>query len=409
MSMALHLIHVSDIHFGSGESHGRLNPETGQNVRFEDFVTALSKVVDYSIEKGADVFLFSGDAYRNASPEPIYQKMFAEQLKRLSDAKISTILLVGNHDQILKATGSHSMSVFQSLEVPNLITIDRPCLKLIDTKNGALQVVGIPHVTKNILMTQESYSSLPANEIDKVLVRHVREILNDLYEALDPKIPAVATAHIMVDTARAGAEQELMVGYSMSFPLDLFVHENLDYVALGHVHRQQVLREKNPAIAYAGSLERVDFGEAEEDKGFIHVEISRKKVNFEFHSIGPRPFLTVEADLTSCEKPTEELANRVKKQLVPGCVMRVHYKIKQEQQHLVDENEIRQVAAAALSVKLRSEIIGTARDFRMPQLDEKAAVSPLSAMAAYLDEVAPDRKEVLLRKATDLASKLDSE
>lgn len=409
MSMALHLIHVSDIHFGSGESHGRLNPETGQNVRFEDFVSALGKVVDYSIEKKVDVFLFSGDAYRNASPEPIYQKMFAEQLKRLSDAQISTILLVGNHDQILKATGSHSMSVFQSLEVPNLITIDRPCLKVIDTKNGALQIVGIPHITKNILMTQESYSALPAGEIDKVLTRHLREILNDFYEELDPRIPAVATAHIMVDSARAGAEQELMVGYSMSFPLDMFVHDKLDYVALGHVHRQQVLRDKNPAIVYAGSLERVDFGEAEEDKGFLHVEITRKEVHFEFHSIGPRPFVTVEADLTTSENPTADLAKRVIKQLLPGCVMRVHYKIKQEQQHLVDENAIRQLAAAALSIKMRAEIIGTARDFRMPQLDEKAAVSPLSAMAAYLDEVAPERKDALLQKAADLATRLDAE
>ncbi|HIA50892.1 MAG TPA: hypothetical protein EYN91_02220, partial [Candidatus Melainabacteria bacterium] len=78
--MAPSLVHVSDIHFGSGESHGRVNPVTGLNIRFEDFVEALSKVVDHAIEHKVDVFLFSGDAYRNASPEPVYQKMFARQL-----------------------------------------------------------------------------------------------------------------------------------------------------------------------------------------------------------------------------------------------------------------------------------------------------------------------------------------
>ena len=87
-SMTISLVHVSDIHFGSGESHGRINPATGLNVRFEDFVLALSKVVDFAIQKDCDIFLFSGDAYRNASPDPIYQKMFATQLKRLSDAQI---------------------------------------------------------------------------------------------------------------------------------------------------------------------------------------------------------------------------------------------------------------------------------------------------------------------------------
>ena len=111
-SMTINLIHVSDIHFGSGESHGRINPETGLNVRFEDFVAALTKVVDYAIEQKCDIFLFSGDAYRNASPEPIYQKMFAGQLKRLSDAGIKSILVVGNHDQVLRASQSHAMSVF---------------------------------------------------------------------------------------------------------------------------------------------------------------------------------------------------------------------------------------------------------------------------------------------------------
>ena len=66
--MPIQLIHVSDIHFGSGESHGRVNPKTGLNIRFEDFVQALAKTVDFAIEKKVDVFLFSGDAYRNASP-----------------------------------------------------------------------------------------------------------------------------------------------------------------------------------------------------------------------------------------------------------------------------------------------------------------------------------------------------
>src|SRR5271169_5509441 len=102
--MPIQVIHVSDIHFGSGESHGSLNPKTGLNVRFEDFVEALRKVVDYAIEIDADLFLFSGDAYKTASPEPVYQKMFARELKRLSNAGIKTILVVGNHDQILRAT-----------------------------------------------------------------------------------------------------------------------------------------------------------------------------------------------------------------------------------------------------------------------------------------------------------------
>jgi exonuclease SbcD len=140
--MPLQLVHVSDIHFGSGESHGKVNPATGLNVRFEDFVAALVKAVDFSIDNKIDLFLFSGDAYKNASPEPIYQKFFASELKRLSDAGIKTVLVVGNHDQILRSTSSHAMSVFQSLEVPGITIVDKPMIETIDTKSGALQLVG---------------------------------------------------------------------------------------------------------------------------------------------------------------------------------------------------------------------------------------------------------------------------
>ena len=43
--MAIQIIHVSDIHFGSGESHGRINPDTGLNTRLEDFVKQMTAEV----------------------------------------------------------------------------------------------------------------------------------------------------------------------------------------------------------------------------------------------------------------------------------------------------------------------------------------------------------------------------
>lgn len=405
-TMAIQLIHVSDIHFGSGEGHGRINPETGLNIRFEDFVAALDKVVDYAIANRIDVFLFSGDAYRHASPEPIYQKMFASALKRLSNASIKTILLVGNHDQILKSTSSHSMSVFQSLEVPGIMTIEAPTTCTIDTANGAFQLIGIPHVTRHQLMTLEKYSSLPAANIDRILVEHIDALLKGYYDELDPTLPTVVTAHMTVDRALAGIEQELLVGYTLTFPTDIFIDKRVDYVALGHVHKYQIIRPDNPAIVYAGSLERVDFGEQKEDKGFIHVSLERNKTRYEFHSINPRPFVTVEVDLTHKEDPTAYLCAAIAKQVSPGCVLRVRYKLKHEQVHLIDDEQVRQAASPALSVRIQSEVTAGENRARLPQLDEAAATSPLTALDTYLTEVAPDRKDKLLERAQELMAKL---
>jgi exonuclease SbcD len=405
--MPIQLIHVSDIHFGSGESHGRVNSQTGLNVRFEDFVKALGKTVDFAIEKKVDVFLFSGDAYRNASPEPIYQKMFASELKRLSNAGIQTILVVGNHDQILRATSSHSMSVFQSLEVPGVITIDKPVSLVVDTANGAFQLIGLPHITRHQMMTLEKYANLPAATLDRLLVEKITDMLRGYYESLDPTLPTVVTAHMSLDRALAGIEQELLIGYTLTFPVEMFIDSRVDYVALGHIHRHQVIREQHPTITYAGSLERVDFGEEREDKGFIHVTMERKNVEFKFHSIDPRPFVTVEADLTNSEDPTSRLREKIEKSIKPGCVLRVRYKINQEQIEQINEDVLQACSRSALTFKIYPEIVSNNSRARLPQLTETSVSSPISALETYLDEVAPDRKEQLVERARALMEEID--
>jgi exonuclease SbcD len=407
--MAIQVIHVSDIHFGSGESHGPLNSETGLNVRFEDFVAALRRVVDYALTVEADLFLFSGDAYKNASPEPIYQKMFAQELKRLSDAGVNTVLVVGNHDQILRGTGSHAMSVFQSLEVPGVITIDRPGKFKLTTKRGDLQLIGLPHITRHHLLALEKYASSTAIQIDTLLVDHVDAVLKGYYQELDESLPTIVTAHMTVDRAVAGIEQELLVGYTLTFPSDLFMDSRVDYVALGHVHRHQTINRKDPAIVYAGSLERVDFGEEKEDKGFVHVQLERRNTTFEFKSIQPRPFVTVEVDVIEEENPTAKICEKIQKALKPGCVLRVCYRIGQEQFDSIDESKIRAVAKEALTVRLLPEVVPSQSRARMPQLNESCVTSPMVALETFLEEVAPERKDVLMQRARGVMQEVAAE
>lgn len=404
--MAIDIVHVSDIHFGSGESHGRVNPASGLNTRFEDFVAALAKVVDYTIDNQCDVFLFSGDAYRNASPEPVYQKMFARELKRLSDAQVKTLLLVGNHDQILRSNSSHSMSVFQSLSVPGVTIIDRPVSTRIETKNGSFQLIGLPHVTRHQIVTADQYLSLPASLLERIINERIETVLKGFYEELDGLTPVVVTAHMTVDRALAGIEKELLIGYTLTFPTDIFIDDRLDYVALGHVHKHQIIRQEKPAIVYAGSLERVDFGEEDEDKGFIHVKLARGKTTWQFHSIAPRPFVTIDCDATGLEDVTEHLCRLIKKRVKPGCVLRIRCRLKQDQISRLDEKTVRAAASTASLVRLQPEVVANAGRSRLPQLSETAVSTPLDALELYLNQVAPQRKEHLLKRASELIDQL---
>ena len=143
-------------------------------------------------------------------------------------------------------------------------------------------------------------------------------------------------------------------------------------------------------------------------KVFVHVEIKRGSADFKFHSIDPRPFITVDVDLSNSDNPTEDLLGQIIKACVPGCVLRVRYKLDQDKMSLVNEDKLRDAAGGALSFKLHAEIVPSHQRARMPQLNETAVLSPLAALDTYLSEVTADpiKRERLLNRARDIMHKV---
>jgi len=91
------LLHFADAHIDM-VSHGRRDPQSGLPLRVLDFLKALDTIVDTAIAEKVDVVIFAGDAYRDRTPAPTYQREWGKRIMRLSQAGIPTVLLVGNHD-----------------------------------------------------------------------------------------------------------------------------------------------------------------------------------------------------------------------------------------------------------------------------------------------------------------------
>ena len=106
---------ISDIHFGSGEHLGRMNPETGLNSRFIDFVNTFNFISDYVIENDIKALFIAGDIYKHRQPTPTQQMYFSKALKKLSDNGIHTYITLGNHDIVMSYGKAHAISVFESL------------------------------------------------------------------------------------------------------------------------------------------------------------------------------------------------------------------------------------------------------------------------------------------------------
>ena len=398
------IVHFSDLHFGSGERYGSLNPETSLNRRFEDFIAALDKPINFAVDNKVDLAIFTGDTYKHAIPEPIYQREFAKRIKKLSMSKIPTILLVGNHDVLYRIDGSDALDIYSTLQIDGVTVFNKIELKNIETTNGIVQVISLPHITKSRLLAKEEYRNLNAKEQDKLMIEKVKQALKGCLERLDPSLPAILLGHGTIETAQFGSEQDLSIGKILSYPLSFFQMPQLDYVGFGHIHRHQILQEKSPLVLYAGSLERVDFGEENEDKGFIYLELEKGKVEYRFISTSPRKFVTISCNLTESTNPQADLENEIKNKKQPGAVTRLRYKINEEDVAFLDQEKIKPMLSDSFALVIQSEIVRKERTYRMAELDTNLISKPLSALEKYLFDYSEEDRENLLKKAKELMS-----
>ncbi len=377
------LLHLSDIHMGSGFAHGRLNPETGLNTRLEDFIAALTRCIDRALAEPVDLVLFGGDAFPDATPPPLVQQALASQFCRLSAVGIPTVLLVGNHDQHAQGLGGASLSIYRTLGVPDVVVGDRLETHRIETVSGPVQIVTLPWLTKSTLLTRPETEGLSMAQVNDLLLDRLRVALEGETRRLDADIPAILLAHAMVDTATYGAERFLAAGRGFTVPMAMLARPCFDYVALGHVHRHQVLC-KQPLMIYPGSIERVDFSEETEEKGYLLVQVGRGEATAEFCPLPVRPFKTIELDVSNAEQPQAMLEQAIAKADIADAVVRCLYTLRTDQVDQIDQAALDLALAAAHSYTLQPEIQAQVSRRRLPELGTDSSLDPLAALGAYL-------------------------
>jgi DNA repair protein SbcD/Mre11 len=377
------ILHLSDIHLGSGFSHGKINPETGLNTRFEDFVQSLSRCIDRALSEPVDLVLFGGDAFPDATPPPYIQQAFAGQFRRLIDAAIPTVLLVGNHDQHTQGAGGASLCIYRTLGVPSIVVGDRLETHRITTAQGDVQVITLPWLNRTTLMTKLETEDLSMNEIGTLLLDRLRVALEGEIRQLDPDIPTILLAHLMADTASFGAERLLAVGKGFTVPVTFLTRDCFDYVALGHVHKHQILCEQ-PYVIYPGSIERVDFSEEKEEKGYVLVELAKGQTTVEYCPIPVRAFRTLNVDLTTAKDPQKKLLSAIAEAEIADAVVRVKYDLRADQLDRIDEPEIHGALAIAHTYNLQMALVTQESRTRLPELKD-SNIHPIEALQTYLN------------------------
>lgn len=352
MTHAIRFIHTADIHFGM-ENYGKIDAKTGIHTRLLDFEKALNFCIDIAIKESVDFFLFSGDAYKTHNPSQTQQKMLFKCFLRLHKAGIPIVIVIGNHDHPLSFGKAHSLDMLGELPLEGFHVFAKPGVITLNTKNGPITIVGVPWPTRNTIAISDKHNDKSTSQLTEYISKAVAHIIADFAQKIDPSIPAVLASHITVSTGIfSGSEKRAIYGNDpMLMPSQLALAP-FDYVALGHLHRHQNLNASGyPAVVYSGSIERIDFGERKEEKGFCLVTIPEKgKATYEFIEGPTRPFIQIEVTLKSGIPHTDQMLEAIKKHDMRDAIVKIIYHVPAGKKDHVDLKVIQLACHDALDL-----------------------------------------------------------
>ena len=404
----MRILHFADVHIGV-ENYGRTDPETGLSTRLGDFLDTYDEVVSYALENRVDLALFCGDAYKNRDPSQTHQREFAKRVARLSDAGIPVFLLVGNHDMPHVIGRATSLEIFQTLDVANVHIGDSLRTYRIETPAGPVQIVAVPWVRRGAFLAREEMRGLNPDQLNVAIQERLAQIIRSNAESLDETVPAVLAGHVSVGDANTGSEQYMMLGRDHVLLKSDVGLPQFDYVALGHIHKHQILGYQ-PHIVYSGSLQRIDFGEEEDEKGFCVIDLDpgsppgSRLTDFLVHPVNARSFLTIQVTIQPGDvDPTATVIQAISGYHIEGAVVRLHIKLSGESEGRLNDGEIRTALDSAHFVaSISKEVLDQPRT-RLGS-DHWKGLDPKAALKLYLQarNIPEDRAEVLMRYGESL-------
>jgi exonuclease SbcD len=380
------ILHFADAHIDMS-NYGQHDPISGLPMRVMDFLKSLDTIVDSAIAEKVDLVIFAGDTYKDRSPAPTFQREWGRRMMRLSRACIPVLLVPGNHDISPSLGRAHALQEYETLDPDYIHVVSQPELYKPEQLNGVqAQVIAIPWITRHNVKArlQDQADSDEAIDPTMQIEQGLGIWLDNTIKELDDTLPTILTAHASVFGAKFGYEQNIKIGKDLVLPPGFVKRPEFDYVALGHIHRHQDLNEgRQPPVVYAGSIERVDFGELNEDKGFVIAEVSKGHTDYVFHKLAIRPFIDrsiaidenfmVNERIISALSAPDELKDAIVR-------LSVHYP--REFETLIDETQIRNYAKDAFEFYLVKTPSSMARS-RLPDGQETSSLSPLELLDLY--------------------------
>lgn len=239
------IVAVSDLHLGSGKNLGPY--------RYRDILRSLEEAIKYAIRKKVKYFVLLGDSFDRPNPSNFLRQELLWALNKLWDYKIHTFILMGNHEF---ANQCHPFSGLNYLNLNGTNVISSPCKLTIED----LEFVFLPH----------------NKEIDSK-TKTWKEIFKEFKAKKEGKC-RIVLGHFPVSGSKVGpSDFQLPASVTKKMLKEL----KADLILLGDIHKSQKLFKD---CYYVGSMNRINFGERNEKKRFIHITKKMKVKSIELES-----------------------------------------------------------------------------------------------------------------------------
>jgi DNA repair protein SbcD/Mre11 len=317
----MRIVHFSDTHLGF-QTYRAIDPATGLNQREADVYDAFRQAVDLILELKPDAALHSGDLFNSVRPTNQALTVAFEQLTRLGAAGIPLVVISGNHS-LPRVRGT--ASVFRLFDLPEFPLI-HPVYKSAYEKIrlGDLMVHAVPQC-----QTDE-----------------------DLHTQLELAAPDSSAPYnvLMLHAAVAGVPEFSMGEFSEQVVPEQYLRPDYDYIALGHYHRKSGVR---PNAYYAGATERLTFGEVDQEKGILEVDLATKAIKF--HQLKLRPMRDLpHVDATGLDAEALQAAIESTIGNADGSIARLTVEnISPETQNALDFNRLKDLTKLATHLEIR--------------------------------------------------------
>lgn len=272
--MTVHFFHTSDWHLG------QLFHNYSRHFEHEKFLTWLLKQI---LEKQPHALLIAGDIFDIVNPSSASQKQLYQFLARAHEIAphMQTLMIAGNHDSgyrieqvdpLLEKYNAKAVGIIQWTEDKQL-NLDHLILPIYD-KNRTIVAwcVALPflrpaEITGFNEHTQDNESAICY--LHKTLIEEAKR-----RKTHEQALIVMSHAH-MQGGQESDSERCIVIGNQDALSTDLF-HKDVDYVALGHLHKPQKVGHTH--IRYSGSPIPLSFSELHYKHQVLDIHIDPNQV-----------------------------------------------------------------------------------------------------------------------------------